>query len=239
MATLYVVGIGPGGKEHLTYKALEVLQRCRVVVGYHFYLDLISELLEGKRVIATGMRHELERCRQAIAEVRSGHDTCLISTGDPGLYGMAGPALEVADDVAVEIVPGVSAAFCAAAEVGAPLMHDCCSISLSDLLTPWDVIEHRLRHAAQADFVIVLYNPKSRGRPHHLERAVALLLRDKAPDTPVGLVKNAGRPGNARRLVTLATIAYEFVDMRTVVIIGNRHTFIKDGSMITPRGYQW
>jgi precorrin-3B C17-methyltransferase len=237
MATLYVVGIGPGGKEHFTLKALDVLQCCQVVVGYTFYIDLIRDLLEDKRVISTGMRGEIERCKRAIEEVKNGHDTCLVSTGDPGLYGMAGLAFELAEDIEIEVVPGISAVFCAAAEVGAPIMHDMCTISLSDLLTPWNIIAKRLELAAQADFVIALYNPKSKGRSAHIKQAVEILLRYKAPGTPVALVKNAGRSGNARQLVTLSTIDYAGIDMKTVIIIGNSQTYIKDGFMITPRGY--
>ena len=237
MAKLYVVGIGPGGKEHLTLKAVDVLTRCQVIVGYTFYLDLIQEFLEGKTVISTGMRGEIERCQQAIDAVRQGQDTCIVSTGDPGLYGMAGPILELTEDIDVEIIPGVSSVFSAAAAVGAPLMHDMCTISLSDLLTPWEVIEQRLELAARADFVIALYNPKSHGRPQHIERAVTILSQHKPGTTPVALVKNAGRPGTETRLTTLSEIAYSFIDMKTVVIIGNKATYVKDNTMITPRGY--
>ena len=237
MAKLYVVGIGPGGKEHLTLKAIEVLQKCSVAVGYTFYLDLIQEFIGDKKLITTGMKQEIERCKQALEEVKNGADTCIISTGDPGLYGMAGPVLELAEGIEVEVVPGVSSAFCAASEIGAPIMHDMCTISLSDLLTPWSVIEQRLHHAAQADFIIALYNPKSKGRPKHLEKAVNILTLYKTSSTPVALVKNAGRAETAHQLVTLATIDYEFVDMKTVVIIGNTTTYTKNGKMITPRGY--
>lgn len=238
MAKLYVVGIGPGGIEHLTFKAREVLEKCQVIVGYTFYLDLIRELIDGKTSIATGMTGEIERCQQAIAKTREGFDTCIVSTGDPGLYGMAGPILELADDLEVEIIPGISAAFCAAAEVGAPLMHDFCTISLSDLLTPWEIIAKRLQHAAYADFVIVVYNPKSKGRPQHINQAVKILRRYKPDATPVALVKNAGRMENVHKIVTLAGIDDAFIDMRTVVIIGNSQTYVKNGRMITPRGYR-
>lgn len=237
MATLYVLGIGPGGREHLTLKAVETLEKCSVIAGYTYYIKLIEEFIKGKKVIQTGMTKEIERCRQAIEEVKKGNDTCLVSTGDAGLYGMAGPIYEMAEGIDIEVVPGVSAVFCAAAEVGAPLMHDFCTISLSDLLTPWPVIEKRLEHAAKGDFVISLYNPKSKGRKEHIEKAVEILTRDVKPDTPVALVRNAGREGNARKLVTLSTIDFDFIDMKTVVIIGNSQTYIKDGFMVTPRGY--
>ncbi|HWR62352.1 MAG TPA: precorrin-3B C(17)-methyltransferase [Clostridia bacterium] len=237
MAKLYVVGIGPGGREHMTLKALEIIRKCDVLVGYTFYIELIKDLAEGKKIIRTGMKGELERCRRAVEEVKGGLDTCIISTGDPGLYGMAGPVLELTEGLEVEIVPGVTSAFCAAAESGAPIMHDFCTISLSDLLTPWGIIEKRLHMAAGADFVIALYNPKSKGRPENINRAVEILLEHAAPETPAALVKNAGREGNDRRIATLGTIDYDFIDMMTVVIIGNSKTYVKDGRMITPRGY--
>ncbi|HWQ30636.1 MAG TPA: precorrin-3B C(17)-methyltransferase [Negativicutes bacterium] len=237
MAKLYVTGIGPGGKEHMTLKALEAIKSCEVIVGYSFYIDLIRDMTEGKRIISTGMRGEIERCREAVEEVKQGHDTCIISTGDTGLYGMAGPVLELADGIEVEVIPGVTAAFCAAAEVGAPIMHDFCTISLSDLLTPWEVIEKRLEMAARGDFVIALYNPKSIGRPDNIIRAVEILLEHKSPETPVAMVRNSGRVGNEKRIAALEAIDYDFIDMMTVVIIGNSNTCVKEGRMITPRGY--
>ncbi len=237
MAKLYVVGIGPGGREHMTLKALEIIKKCDVLVGYTFYIELIKDLTQGKRIIKTGMKGELERCRKAIEEVRNGFETCIVSTGDSGLYGMAGPVLEMAEGIEVEIIPGVTSSFCAAAESGAPIMHDFCTISLSDLLTPWEVIEKRLHMAADADFVIALYNPKSKGRQDNINKAVEILLGHIDPSTPAALVKNAGREGNERRLVTLGTVDYEFIDMMTVVLIGNSRTYVKDGRMITPRGY--
>ena len=237
MAKLYVVGIGPGGLDNLTYKAANAIKKCEVVVGYKFYIELVKEIIVGKKVISTGMKGEIERCKLALREVKNGHDTCIISTGDPGLYGMAGLILELAVDVEVEVIPGVSAAFCAAAELGAPIMHDFCTISLSDLLTPWEVIEKRLHAAASADFVIALYNPKSRGRKTQIERAIEIIRGYKNGEVPVGLVKNAGREGNDRKIVTLDTVDFEFIDMMTVVLIGNSKTYIKDGKIVTPRGY--
>ena len=219
MATLYVVGIGPGAPEHFTTKAIETIKQCDVVVGYNYYIKLVSALIEGKKIIKTGMRSEIERCELAIAEVKKGSDTCIISTGDAGLYGMAGP-------------------ISAAAELGAPLMHDFCTISLSDLLTPWEVIEKRLDMAARGDFVISLYNPKSKGRLTHIEKAVAIISKHFNAERPVALVKNAGREGNKRKLVRLEAMDYEFIDMKTIVIVGNSRTIIKNGNMITPRGYK-
>jgi precorrin-3B C17-methyltransferase len=238
MAKLYVVGVGPGGKEHLTQRAIEVLKSCDVITGYIYYINLIKEFTAGKEIIKTGMTHEVERCRLAISEVQNGKNTCIISTGDAGLYGMAGPVFELAEDIEIEVVPGVSSVFAAAAELGAPLMHDMCTISLSDLLTPWEVIVKRIELAAQGDFVISLYNPKSKGRKEHLNKAIQLIKPYFESDRPVALVKNAAREGNERKLVTLDTIDYDFVDMRTVVIIGNSQTFIKQGKMVTPRGYK-
>ncbi len=238
MATLYVVGIGPGAPEHFTTKAIETIKQCDVVVGYNYYIKLVSALIEGKKIIKTGMRSEIERCELAIAEVKKGSDTCIISTGDAGLYGMAGPIYELARGIDVEVIPGVSAVFSAAAELGAPLMHDFCTISLSDLLTPWEVIEKRLDMAARGDFVISLYNPKSKGRLTHIEKAVAIISKHFNAERPVALVKNAGREGNKRKLVRLEAMDYEFIDMKTIVIVGNSRTIIKNGNMITPRGYK-
>jgi precorrin-3B C17-methyltransferase len=237
MGKLYVVGIGPGGKEHMTLKALETIKNCDVVVGYTYYIELIKDLIEGKRVIKTGMKGEVERCKMAVEEAGKGYNTCIISTGDSGLYGMAGPILELAQGIDVEIIPGVTSSFCAAAEVGAPIMHDFCTISLSDLLTSWEVIEKRLNMAAQGDFAIALYNPKSKGRPDHIYKAIEILLKYMKPTTPAALVRNAGREGNEKRIMTLGTIDYDFIDMMTVVLIGNSNTYIKDGRIITPRGY--
>ncbi|OGO78202.1 MAG: precorrin-3B C(17)-methyltransferase [Clostridiales bacterium GWB2_37_7] len=237
MGKLYVVGIGPGGKEHMTLKALETIHQCEVIVGYTFYIELIRDLVQGKRVIRTGMMGEIERCKMAVEETVKGFDTCIISTGDAGLYGMAGPILELAKDLEVEVIPGVTSSFCAAAEVGAPIMHDFCTISLSDLMTPWEMIEKRLHRAADGDFTIALYNPKSKGRSEHIKKAISIISEYKSPSTPVALVKNAGRAGNEKRIVTLGTIDYDFIDMMTVVLIGNSNTFIEKGRMITPRGY--
>jgi precorrin-3B C17-methyltransferase len=237
MGKLYVVGIGPGGKEHMTLKALETIMKCDVIVGYTFYIELIKDLVQGKRVIKTGMMGEIERCNKAIEEAGKGFDTCIISTGDAGLYGMAGPILELAKDIEVEIIPGVTSSFCAAAEVGAPIMHDFCTISLSDLMTPWEIIEKRLHMAAEGDFVIALYNPKSKGRSEHINKAIEIISKYKGLSTPVALVKNAGREGNEKRVLTLETIDYDFIDMMTIVLIGNSNTAIENGKMITPRGY--
>ncbi|MDR7870496.1 MAG: precorrin-3B C(17)-methyltransferase [Tissierellaceae bacterium] len=237
MAKLYVVGIGPGGLEHMTYKAVEVIKKSEVIVGYTPYIEYLGDLADGKELISTGMRGELERCNAAIDMVRNGKDTSIISTGDAGLYGMAGPILELATDIEVEIIPGVTAAFSAAAELGSPIMHDYASISLSDLLTPWEVIVNRVQKAAEADFVISIYNPKSKGRKAHLEKAIEIILQYRDGSTPVGIVRNSGRPDTNITITTLSEIDYESVDMLCVLIIGNSNTFIRDKQIITPRGY--
>nr|WP_300005459.1 precorrin-3B C(17)-methyltransferase [Tissierella sp.] len=237
MAKLYVVGIGPGGRENMTYKAVETIKKCDAIVGYTPYILYLEELIEGKELFSTGMKGEIVRCEKAIEMVKEGKNTAIISTGDAGLYGMAGPILELADGIEVEIVPGVTAAFSAASELGSPIMHDYASISLSDLLTPWEVIEKRLDRAADSDFVISIYNPKSKGRVEHLARAIEIISQYRKADTPVGIVKNSGRPGTEITVTTLSDIDYEKVDMMCVLIIGNSNTYIKDGRIITPRGY--
>lgn len=238
MAKLYVVGIGPGGREHMTYKAVEVIKESDVIVGYTPYIEYLGELVEGKELFSTGMKGEIERCKQAIEMVRKGKTTAIVSTGDAGLYGMAGPILELAEGIEVEIIPGVTAAFSAASELGSPIMHDYASISLSDLMTPWEVILKRVEKAAEADFVITMYNPRSKGRPEHLEEAIDLVLKHRKPTTPVGIVKDSGRPGTKITITTLGEMDYEMVDMLTVLIIGNSNTYIENDKMITPRGYK-
>jgi len=239
MAKLSIIGIGPGSMENMTIRAYDTIKNADVIVGYRFYIDLIRDLVQGKEIITTGMRGEMERCGMAVEKVRQGFDTALISTGDAGLYGMAGPVLEMAEGIDVEVIPGVTSAFAAAAELGAPIMHDFCAISLSDLLTPWDTIVKRLRCAGEGDFVITLYNPKSKGREGHLKKAVDILLEYRKADTPVGIVRNAGREGKERRITTLRDIDYDFVDMKTVLIIGNDSTYRKGDRIITPRGYRF
>lgn len=238
MAKLYVVGIGPGGKEHMTYKAVETIKSCDVIVGYKPYIEYIEDFVEDKEIFSTGMRGEIERCNYAIERVKQGKNTAIISTGDAGLYGMAGPILELQEDIEVEIIPGVTAAFSAAAELGAPIMHDYTSISLSDLLTPWEVIRKRIEKAAEGDFVITIYNPKSKGRKHHLEIAIDLIKKYRKGSTPVGIVRNSGRKDRTIKITTLDGIDYEKVDMLCVLIIGNTNTFVKKNQIITPRGYE-
>lgn len=238
--TIYVVGIGPGDHSLLTKAALEALQQADVVVGYQTYIDLISDLISDKPIIATGMTGETERVKQAIAAARNSQTVAIVSSGDAGIYGMAGLVYELAapwPELKIGVIPGVTAAASAAAVLGAPLMNDFATISLSDRLTPWSVIEQRLVAAAQGDFVIALYNPASMGRPEHLANACRLLLNYRSGQTVCGLVRNIGRPGCSSELCNLAELAAKPVDMFTTVIIGNSQTVVLNQKMVTRRGY--
>ncbi len=233
-----MVGLGPGGAESLTPSARAALQEAQVVIGYKTYLNLIGDLLLDKKVHSSGMRKEIERAKEAIRLAQAGAVVAVVSSGDPGIYGMAGIILELAaGNVEVEIIPGVTAATAAAAVLGAPLMHDFAVISLSDLLTPWETIANRLQAAAQADFVIVLYNPKSQGRPEQITWARDIIKGHRQPQTPVGIVRNALRPGEEKVFTTLKDMLAEDIDMSSTVIIGNSQTRMRDGRMVTPRGY--
>lgn len=238
---VYCIGLGPGGREQMTLQALEAIKDSQVIIGYALYVDLISDLLAGKEVIASAMRQELERCRQALELAQAGKKVALVSSGDPGIYGMAGPLLELNSreglGVAIEIVPGLTAASMAGALLGAPLMHDTALVSLSDLLTPWEVIEKRLRLAAEADFVTVLYNPKSNGRPHYIELARDIFMQHRSLQTPVGIVRNASRQGEEALVTTLDKMLLAEIDMTSIVIIGNSQSWQAEGRFITPRGY--
>jgi precorrin-3B C17-methyltransferase len=212
-----------------------------VVVGYKPYLELVTDLVTGKRTVASGMRQETARAEAAVAEATTGFRVAVISTGDAGVYGMAGLVLELLPEgspVTVEVVPGVTAASAAAACLGAPLMNDFAVVSLSDLLTPLETIERRLRAAADGDFVIALYNPRSTKRDEPLRRALAILREQRAPATPIGLVRNALREGQEARVTTLGELREEDVDMLTILIVGNSTTLVRDGRMVTPRGYR-
>ncbi len=239
---VFVVGLGPGAREQMTIKAIEAIDSCDVVIGYHVYIKLIEDLLEGKQVISSGMKREKERCEMCLLHARAGKKVALVSSGDAGIYGMAGPMLEMnaaaPEPVCVEIVPGITAASMAAAVLGAPLMHDTVLISLSDLLTPWKVIEKRLCLAAEGDFVAVLYNPRSQGRPHNIDRAREIFLRYRKGDTIVGIVRNAAREGQSKVITTLEQMPIQEVDMFSVVIIGSSHTYVANEKMLTPRGYR-
>lgn len=237
-----MVGIGPGNLEHLSVKAVEVLKASDCIIGYKTYIDLIKELVKGKEVITSGMRAEIERASLAIEKTESGKIVSVISSGDPGVYGMAGLILEVARNgkhkINVEVVPGIPSENAAAALLGAPLMHDHVTISLSDLLTPWDVIEKRIELAAEGDFVIVLYNPKSSERKWQIEKTLDILLNKKPSGTPVGIVKSAMRDGQSLVITTLGEVLEHPIDMTTILIVGNSSTFVYDNYMVTKRGYK-
>ena len=239
---LYVVGLGPGDKEKMSLEALEIIKRVEVIVGYTTYVRLIKELVGEKELVSTGMKQEIDRCKKAIELAREGRDVAVISSGDAGVYGMAGLILELTsrmeEDVPVQVIPGITASVAGAALLGAPLMNDFCHISLSDLMTPWEMIEKRLHAAASADFVICLYNPRSKGRPDHLAKAFAIIQQYKSADTIVGLAKDVGRKKEQAILTTIADLDETLVDMTTVVLVGNKETYIFGDRMITPRGYQ-
>ncbi len=238
---IYIIGIGPGSKELMTKQAVDAITDSEVIVGYKTYINLITDMIEGKELVQNGMRQEIDRCKEAINIARTGKKVAVISSGDSGIYGMAGLILELIaennEDIEVKVVPGVTASIGAAAVLGAPIMHDFCHISLSDLLTPWETIEKRLRLAADADFIICLYNPRSKGRSEHLSRAFEIISEFKGKDTAVGIVKDVGRDKEEKIVCTIDTMDFEKVDMTTMVIIGNKSTFIKGDLMITPRGY--
>ncbi|WP_330350193.1 precorrin-3B C(17)-methyltransferase [Streptomyces sp. NBC_00582] len=238
---LAVVGLGPGARDLLTPRAKDELRRASVLVGLDQYVDQIRDLLRpGTRILESGLGAEEERARTAVAEARKGHAVALIGSGDAGVYAMASPALaEACEDIEVVGVPGVTAALAAAALLGAPLGHDHVSISLSDLHTPWEVIERRVRAAAEADLVVTFYNPRSRGRDWQLPKALAILAEHREPGTPVGVVRNASRPDGTARVTTLAGLDPATVDMMTVVTVGNTATRTVAGRMVTPRGYRW
>lgn len=238
---LAVVGIGPGDLLNITDRAREEILGAHTVVGYKTYLKSIAPLVGERDVHAFGMKQEVERCTKAIDLAADGHRVALVSSGDPGIYGMAGLVLELLRErelpIEVHIIPGVSALGAAAARLGAPLMHDFAVISLSDLLTPWELIEERLAAVARADFVIVLYNPASRGRKTQFPRARAILLEHRPPETPVGIVTAAWQEEEELELTTLARVHEAEVGMSSTVIIGNSQSFLSNHWIITPRGY--
>lgn len=240
MNKIYVVGIGPGEYEQMTIRAAKVLQSCDVIVGYTVYVDLVKAYFPDKRFLTTPMRKEVDRCRLAFEQASGGLTTAMICSGDAGVYGMSGLMLEIGreyPEVDVEIISGVTAAIGGAAVLGAPLMHDFAVISLSDLLTPWERIERRLLAAAEADFVVCLYNPSSKKRQDYLRKACDLMLRFKAEDTVCGTVFEIGRKGEQMELYTLKELRDTRVDMFTTVFVGNSQTRVVDGKMVTPRGY--
>ncbi|MCL5057994.1 MAG: precorrin-3B C(17)-methyltransferase [Actinobacteria bacterium] len=239
-----MVGIGPGSVDLMSPRALESLSKASVIVGYKTYIDLLGDLVEGKEVISTGMTREIERSAAAIERACAGYDVAFVSSGDPGVYGMAGLVLEMADrdqlsgKIDIEIIPGITSATASAARLGAPLMHDFTVISLSDLLTPWETIEKRLRAAAGGDFVVVLYNPASHRRVDQITRAREILLEHKSPGTPVGIVRNADREDEEVVITDLDNMLKYNIDMLSTVIVGNSATKRLGDFMVTPRGYR-
>lgn len=241
MSTMYVVGIGPGAWEKMTIEAAEALQKSDTIIGYTVYIDLVKDHLPDKEFLSTPMRKEVDRCVMAFEEAAKGKTVSMICSGDAGVYGMAGLMYEVGEkypDIELKIIPGVSAALGGGAVLGAPLIHDFCLISLSDLLTPWEKIEKRLLAASEADFCVVLYNPSSHKRKDYLQKACDLMLQYKSPETICGTVENIGREGESCQVMTLRELRDTEVNMFTTVFIGNSQTREIDGHMVTPRGYK-
>ncbi|VAW98730.1 Cobalt-precorrin-3 C(17)-methyltransferase [hydrothermal vent metagenome] len=242
---IYLVGFGPGDEQNMTYKAKDAIKESSVIIGYSTYIKLVKELLDGKEVIKKGMTEEIDRCIEAYESAKKGNIVSLISSGDIGVYGMAGPTYEVLlqsgwtpeSDIKVEIIPGSTALSACASLVGAPLTHDFCSISLSDLLTPWPTIAGRIKAAAKSDFVVALYNPKSGRRQQQIVEAQRILLNYRDAKTPVAIVKSAYREAQNIQMVTLDTMSDCKIGMLTTVLIGNSSTYMDQGLMITPRGY--
>ncbi len=242
---IFLVGLGPGAEAHLSLRARQALAEAEVIIGYGTYVKLIQHLLTHQEVVRKGMTEELDRCLAAFEYARRGRRVALISSGDIGVYGMAGPTFEVllrsgwrpGGDIEVEVIPGITSLSACASLIGAPLTHDFCSISLSDLLTPWPLIARRLAAAARGDFVIALYNPRSGRRAQHLIEAQIILLRHRSPETPVAIVTSAYREGQEVQLTRLADLADARIGMLSTVLVGNASTYVQDGLMVTPRGY--
>ena len=226
----------------MTQKAIEVIQKADVVTGYTTYVKILEEFFPDKHYIATPMMQEIKRCEMAVEEAKKDQVVAMVSSGDSGIYGMAGIIYQVTAEkgakIEIETVPGVTAASAAASVLGAPLMHDFAVISLSDLMTPLDLIMKRVDCAGQGDLIVCLYNPKSKKRTGYVEQAARILMRYRSEKTPVGIVRNAGRKGETTCITTLGEIGDAEIDMFSVVIIGNSQTYTRDGKMITPRGYQ-
>ena len=241
MSKIYVVGIGPGAYDQMTGKAIKALEESDMIIGYTVYVDLVKEHFAGKEFMTTPMKKEVDRCVLAFEEAKKGKIVSMICSGDAGVYGMAGLMYEVGRDypeIALEIIPGVTAATGGAAVLGAPLIHDFCLISLSDLLTPWEKIEKRLLAAAEADFVVCLYNPSSKKRHDYLQKACNLMMQYKSPETVCGIVSQIAREGESCQVMSLKELRDTQVDMFTTVFVGNSQTKEINGKMVTPRGYK-
>ena len=243
---IFLVGFGPGSHDHLTFRARDAIAEADVVVGYYTYVGLVQDLLGGKLIIQTGMQEEVSRAKQAVDKAEEGRTVAVISSGDAGVYGMAGLVYEILKErgwkpgvgIYVEVIPGVSAVNSVAALVGAPLVSDFCTISLSDYLVPWEQIAKRIEAAAEADFVVALYNPKSGRRTQQIVEAQRILLKHRDPKTPVAIVKSAYREGQQVVQTDLEHMLDYEIGMLTTIIIGNSTTFTYEGLMLTPRGYQ-
>lgn len=241
MNKVYAVGIGPGGEEFMTDAAKAAMEQSDVICGYTVYVELAAALYPEKETYATPMMKEIDRCRWAVDTARQGRTVAVVCSGDAGVYGMAGLLIQIAaehDDIEIEVVSGITAAISGAGVLGAPVGHDFCVISLSDLLTPWELIEKRLKCAAEGDFNICLYNPRSNKRTGHLGRACEILMESKDPDTVCGWVKNIGREGQEHKIVSLAELPEEPIDMFTTVFIGSSMTKVYGNQIVTPRGYE-
>ena len=240
---IFIVGIGPGNVDEMTPKARKLIDSADVIVGYKTYIKLIEKIIGDKKILASGMRQEIQRAQLAIDEARKNLNVAVISSGDAGIYGMAGLLIEMILNLPenlqpkIEIAAGVSSLNSAAAILGAPLMHDFAVISLSDLMTPFELIKKRVKLASEGDFVIALFNPKSKSRVTHINEVQKILLEQRAGSTPVGIVTNAGRVDERKIISTLESFVDEEIDMFTLVLIGNSKTFVKGDFMITPRGY--
>lgn len=239
---LYVVGIGPGNRDNLTLRADRALGESDLIVGYHVYVDLVRDWYPEKEYKATGMTREVDRCRMALQEAESGRSVSLVCSGDSVVYGMASLLYELRGESSVpeiEVIPGLTAACSGGALLGAPLTHDFAVISLSDRLTPWEKIVARLQAAARADLAIVLYNPKSKGRPDHLRRACDLLLETLPANRPCGVARSIGREGERYEVMPLSALRDYDADMFSTVFIGNAMTRVIGGKLVTPRGYRY
>lgn len=238
---IYVVGMGPGRKDMMTGEAITVLEQADVIIGYTVYLKLLGERFQGKEMLSTPMKQETERCLLAFEEAGKGKRVALICSGDAGIYGMASLMFEIGKtypEIEIEVIPGITAASSGAAVLGAPLNHDFCVISLSDLLTPWEKIEKRLIAAAEGDFAMAIYNPSSHKRKDYLRKACDILLRYLEEERACGYVENIGRDGTKTETCTLKELRDREVNMFTTVFIGNAGSEIVNGKLITKRGYQ-
>ena len=239
---IIVIGFGPGDKGNMTFRAADAVEEAEVIYGYDVYTDLLKEFFPGKDFKPSKMLREVERCTLAIEEAEKGRTVAIVSSGDSGIYGMAGIVYQIADErnskIEIDVVPGITAASAAASLLGAPLMHDLAIISLSDLLTPLDLIMKRVECAGIGDMIVCLYNPKSKKRTDYVERASEILMRFRSADTPAGIARNIGRKDENVTITTLGKLKDEKIDMFSTIIIGNSQTFVSGGRIITPRGYR-